>query len=387
MSNIFPVMIAPRWKQAFVAAAIAPNLLCGTLGAPPPAKPFANTDWQLPRTAARIDASWSTLVVVIPPVPFAPLASSAQTALVRFDRSWSTNLLESTLAPAIAAAPFIQSDWPSPRRPFYSPILRTWLQGTPTNLLGQDRMFGGPGQPLENADWPLWRTARRAIGEGQSPSLAMLSVVPPAPFTYVDGRVPRAAVYPISLRTWNSSLSLLGQDTFFGGPGQPPANLDSRTPKGAPAISQSWSVNLLETTLTPIAAAPFVGIDRQIFAVPAFDRSWSNNLLESTLAQIAAPFGSPDWRLPTSVGRLTPAWTQNLLLTTLFVAPPMPLNLFDTRLPVLRPRGVQNWVSQALNFTPPPIVLPLTSVNAARDLEALGKDRLIITFNGSRLIS
>lgn len=417
MSNIFPVMIAPRWKQAFVAAAIAPNLLCGTLGTAP-AKPFANTDWRLPRANPRFDGAWSTIVVVIPPAPFAPLQAQLGTAPTRFDRTWSSNLLESTLAPAVATKPFGQTDWPIPKRAMSSAALRNWQQGMPVNLFGRDTMFGGAGQPLENADWPLWRAVRCAIGEGQRPSLAMLSVTPPAPFVYVDGRLPTAAIYPISLRTWSSALSLLGQDTFFGGPGQPPANLDSRLPRGITPLPQSWSLNLLETTLAPAAAAaPFFGIDRQVFKISAFDRSWSNNLIETTLSQpIGAqstdvrpaiarrvigdaagiplsllgtaqpvPFGSADWRLPMSSGRLAPTWTQNLLLTTLFVPPAMPLNLFDTRLPVRRQRSSQNWVSQALNFTPPPIVSPLTNVNPEREIEASENGRLIITFNGLRL--
>lgn len=428
MSNVFPVMIAPRWKQAFVAAAIVPNLLCGTLGsggakpfqpgdpalpasrsypvslrtwngqvnlgligkdvmfggpgrplsnfdwqlpravraairdvqgAPfallnsgtPPPLPFANYDWQLPRTAYRFDGSWQTTVVVIPTPPFTPAQSQLPRVSDRFDRSWSSNLLETTLAPSVATAPFVQADWQLPRSAAYSTILRTWLQGVPINLFGQDTMFGAAGQPLENADWPLWRATRRAIGEGVAPPLTLLTIIPPTPFLSVDGRLPSSAVYPISLRTWNAAPSLLGQDTFFGGPGQPPTNANP-LPARAPAPGQSWSVNLLETTL----------------------------------AQVSAPFGSTDWRLPAQAARSGQVWTQNLLLSTLFVPPSMPLNLFDARLPVLRPRGAQNWLGQALNFTPPPIVSPLTKVNPERLIEAPGNGRLIVTFNGSRLL-
>lgn len=390
MSTIFPVMIAPRWKQAFVAAAIAPNLLCGTLGsggakpfqpgdpalpaprsypvslrtwtagvpptlfgkdsmfggpgrplsnfdwqlpravraairdvqgvplallnsAAPPPLPFANYDWQLPRTTAAFDRSWSTLVVVIPTPPFVPVQSQLAKGPDRFDRSWSTNLLESTLAPTVQAAPFVQADWQVPRSAAYSTLLRTWLQGVPVNLFGQDTMFGAAGQPLENADWPLWRATRRAIGEGVAPPLTLLTIIPPTPFLSVDGRLPSSAVYPISLRTWNAAPSLLGQDTFFGGPGQPPTNANS-LPARAPATGRSWSVNLLETTL----------------------------------AQVSVPFGSTDWRLPAQAARSGQVWTQNLLASTLFSAPAMPLNLFDTRLPSLRGRTAQNWIGQPI---------------------------------------
>jgi hypothetical protein len=191
--------------------------------------------------------------------------------------------------------------------------LRTWLQGVPVSLFGQDTMFGGAGQPLENADWPLWRTTRRAIGDAQAPSLALLTfIAPPAPF-----------------------------------------------------VPSAWVL--------------VRGIDR-------FDRSWSTNLLQTTLSQPIAPFTSVDWRLPIQAGRSGQVWTQNVLLSTLFVPPVMPLNLFDTRLPVYRVRSALNWVGQPINFAPPPIVSPLNGVNPERELEALEKGRLIITFNGSRLI-
>jgi hypothetical protein len=388
MSNVFPVMIAPRWKQIFTAAAIAPNLLCGALstaGAKPvapgdpslpaariypvslrtwngqvnlgligkdsmfggpgrplsnfdwqlprvsrraigdaqraspallsatPPAPFVNADWQLPRVPVRFDGSWSTIVVVIPPPPFSPLQSQLVKAPDRVDRTWSTNLLESTLTPSVAAAPFVQADWQLPRSAAYSTILRTWLQGVAVNLFGQDTMFGGAGQPLENADWPLWRATRRAIGEAQAPSLALLTFVAPA----------------------------------------------------APFVPSAWVL--------------VRGIDR-------LERSWSTNLLQTTLSQPIAPFTSADWRPPIQAGRSGQVWTQNLLLSTLFSAPVMPLNLFDTRLPVLRGRSAQNWIGQPLNFTPPPIVSPLTKVNPERLIEAVGNGRLIVTFNGSRIL-
>lgn len=352
MSNVFPVMIAPRWKQIFTAAEIAPNLLCGTLGsggakpfqpgdpalpaprnypvslrtwtagvpptlfgkdsmfggpgrplsnfdwqlpravraairdlqgvpfallnsAAPPPLPFANYDWQLPRTAYRFDGSWQTTVVVIPTPPFTPAQSQLPRVSDRFDRSWSSNLLETTLAPSVATTPFVQADWQVPRSAAYSTILRTWLQGVPVNLFGQDTMFGAAGQPVENADWPLWRATRRAIGEAQAPSLALLTfVAPPAPF-----------------------------------------------------VSSAWAL--------------VRGIDR-------FERSWSTNLLQSTLSQPIAPFTSADWRLPVPAVRRGQVWTQNLLLSTLFVPPSMPLNLFDTRLPVLRGRSAQTWIGQPI---------------------------------------
>lgn len=400
MSNIFPVMIAPRWKQLFTAAAIAPNLLCGALttsgaqpvasgdpalpaarnypvslrtwtagipqtlygqdsmfggpgrplsnfdwqisrtvrgairdtqgvpfallnGGTPAPLPFANYDWQLPRTTAAFDRSWSTIVIVIPTPPFVPVQAQLAEAPDRFDRTWSTNLLESTLAPSVAAAPFVQADWQVPRSAIWAIALRTWQQGMPVNLFGRDTMFGGGGQPLENADWPLWRSVRRAIGEGAAPPLVLLTVIPPPPFVTCDGRLPTATVFPLALRTWNTAPSLLGQDTFFGGPGQPPTN-SSALPAPEPALLQSWSVNLLQTTL----------------------------------AQVSAPFASVDSRLSAQRARLGQVWSQNLLLSTLFVQPPMPLNQFDTRRPVLRVPAALNWIgpNTILGGIPPSIV-------------------------------
>jgi len=410
MSNIFPVMIAPRWKQLFTAAAIAPNLLCGPLGTAP-AKPLPPGDSSLPVARAypvslRTWTGQTNLGLIGKDRFFGAPGQAPQfdqqlpRAAPRLPQGWTQSLLQTTLAPA-AASPFAQNDWPAPRGMPYAASLRTWANGVPANLLGQDTMFGGPGRPLSNFDWQLPRTVRSALGRGQPPPLALIAVIPP-PLVTADGRLPTAAVYPASLRTWSSSRSLLGLDTFFGGPGQPLANTEWRLAAGNASPPQSWAVNLLETTLSATAASiPFLQADWPLPQVSGrAHRSWSTSLVLTTLSRpigarspdgpavgtrrafgeapgipltllaavSASPFTPLDSRLPAVANRLGQAWTQNLLLSTLYTAPSVPLNLYDSRLPTAKARLEQSWIGRNMVLgAPAQLSVSRTEFKAARD--------------------
>jgi len=75
---------------------------------------------------------------------------------------------------------------PNPRGYVPAIELRTWLQAVKLNLIGQDRIFGAPGQ-TQTYDWPN----------------------------------PRGYVPAIELKTWllSVNLNLLSQDNFFGAGG------------------------------------------------------------------------------------------------------------------------------------------------------------------------
>lgn len=351
-------MMTPRWRQAFTAAAIAPNLLCGVLGAAP--KPFSNSDsslpaprsypvslrtWtgqtnlgligkdqffgapgqapqfdqQLPRAPARLLQNWTqSLLQSTLNVPLSAANLFERPTLARQPlRSWEQNLLASTLAPGIAAAPFTQVDWPLTRVAAYPPDLRNWAPGTPLILLGRDTMFGGPGQPLGNFDWQLPRSVRRAIGDGQAPPLTLTTVTVSIPFLQTDWPLP-------------------------GRPGR---------------IDQSWSTNLVFTTLsTPIGTrspdGPVAALRRVI--------GDAQGMPLTLLAAASTPFRSPDSRLPPGAPRSGQSWSQCLLFSTLAPAPvASPLLVYDSRLPAKSSRGAFSWIgpNAVLGANLPPVLV------------------------------
>jgi hypothetical protein len=90
---------------------------------------------------------------------------------------------------------------------------------------------------------PLGVAINAQFGVWQNPLLTTLGFQQ-TPFGQDDWPNPRGAAFPIDLRTFLQTfdVQLIGQDTFFGGPGQAPANLDWPVPKGyIPSISlRTW---------------------------------------------------------------------------------------------------------------------------------------------------
>ncbi len=110
----------------------------------------------------------------------------------------AANLLLTTLAPsAPVAPPFDQTEWPNPRGAIGSVALRTWLNPLNLNLLGQDRVYGGPGQ-VSDYDWPNpIRAKPRVFDYQQSVNVGLLAAIAapfnqdnwPNPLRRVDNRL------------------------------------------------------------------------------------------------------------------------------------------------------------------------------------------------------
>src|SRR5258707_6917760 len=98
-----------------------------------------------------------------------------------------------------------------------------------------------------------------------SPPFAPLLAPLPLPFVITDWPNPRGPVSAIALRTWVDpvKLALIGQDTFFGAPGQPPANLDWPNPRGpVPAIElRTWPQGFSNVRPPPVVFFPFYNFD------------------------------------------------------------------------------------------------------------------------------
>lgn len=243
-----------------------------------------------------------------------------------------------------AAGQFKTYDWPLPSPFPYPKENRTWLQSTDLFLIGKDTQFGAPGQ-FKTYDWPLPRT--REQGKTWTYSLNQTTLAPvvvnPLPFNQYDWATPRTAPYQNSLRTALDWFTFVDQDTFFGGSGQPPANMDWPLPKTAPASGKTWLYTLNQTTLAPTLQAPFSQSDWPIPRMalyPAQNRTWLDQVKLNLIGLdqfFSAPGQGPtyDWPTPRTAVRLQDySWLNNLSQSTLapFIEP-MPFALYDWPLP------------------------------------------------------
>jgi hypothetical protein len=142
------------WTQSHVLDTLAPVQ----------ATPFALTDWPNPRgpfatlenrTEADPSEFWLLKDTFFggPGQPPSPTPGAPYRAAVwPIDgRTWLQNHLQDTLAP-LGPTPFSLDDWPVPAGYRYPISLRTFAEFT--RLLGKDRIFGGPGQPISNFQQP-----------------------------------------------------------------------------------------------------------------------------------------------------------------------------------------------------------------------------------------
>lgn len=186
-----------------------------------------------------------------------------------------TNL---ALLTAPVAAPFSGRADPVPPAPGRAHV--GFTQAAQTQLIGQDKLFAGPGQ-VPAFDW----------------------------------QVPRGYQHPVSLRTHLNPLNLLaGLDQFFGAPGQPPANLDWPVPKGRPhpidartwLQSQSLPANVIP--VNPPPGAPVMpNPQTRAFNVATF-APVTTNFLPLQVGVIWTPVTSPSGIWTATAGS-TSTWT------------------------------------------------------------------------------
>jgi hypothetical protein len=298
--------IAPTWRRIPLRDFILPNGFATLLGAVAgAASPFAQSDWPLPARAPRRDATWTASFPLSlvgqdqffgapgeGPVYAWPLPRTPE----RKDRTWlwpSASFLQQQ-------APFGQHDWPLPRGAAYPAANRIWAQSFPLSLIGQDQFFGAPGQG-PTYDWSLPRSAAQPPRSWIWAVLPVPGAVSAAPFVQSDWPLPRARDFPGSLRTWLDSftLSLAGQDQFFGAPGQAPV-YDTSLPRSRARQGLIWTWSSLPL-LAPVAAAPFAQADWPLPRGRDFPASlrtwlWSQQIAAAAAAQ--QPFAQFDWGLP-----------------------------------------------------------------------------------------
>lgn len=245
----------------------------------------------------------TTLAVVVAAVPFVASAQDLPRRPAVPAQTWTQNLLQGTLATP-TAAPFFQTDWPLPRAAVPATTLKTWIDAVRLNLLGQDAIFGAPGQTTAY-DWPNPRLPVPSIALRtwlDNRLLDTLAFVQPRPFAQLDWPVPRTAIPAVVLRTWIDTvrLNLLGRDTFFGAPGQPPTYAWPLPSSIRRAPDLFTFLNLLESTLGSAAPAPFAQLHwpNPIGRIVLPLDLRTVNLLENTLGVAPLPFAMLDWPNP-----------------------------------------------------------------------------------------
>lgn len=232
-----------------------------------------------------------------------------------------------------AAGQWRTYDWPLPRPAVYPTPLRTWTWSYNLNLIGKDTFFGGPGVG-PRYDWPLPRVTRQGVSWTQNLLETTLSPLLPFPFNQMDWPLPKTPVFPLAQRTHLDWFAVLDMDTFFGEPGQAPVFQWPLPASPLRWLDKQPVQNLLESTLAPVPAVPFVQSAPAVVPFQArIDRSiGGQNLLLTTLAdQGAVPVSNISWPLP----RVAVGWTIRLdgipLNPNLFPPPPVTVtftNLF-----------------------------------------------------------
>src|SRR5690349_3045388 len=307
------------------------------MAAPAPSgPPFAQTEWPNPRGKINRVGISSQLPTNIPTMIEDFVAfSSMQDVPARVSRVAVTsqqqgNLTVTTLSGAPAAPPFSQDDWPNPV--IRKQAVRTTVNGVNLNLLSQDQFFGAAGQP-PTYDYPNPKAPKRSVQDWNQNLLQ--STLVPQPFAQTDWPNPITRKPGIRGDIYSVNLELIGQDSFFGVPGQPPANYDFPNPKaqrrnpqdwlqspynsqgekpftqydfpnprGPKRNPQDWSQNLLQSTLTPAAGTPFSQTDWPNPQRPRRGQDWQYSQAQFIPAPVAGtPFSQTDW--PNPVRRVT----------------------------------------------------------------------------------
>lgn len=150
-------------------------------------------------------------------------APDPRVAITSQDGVASDLLLTTLSGPPAPPPPGLQYDWPLPVAPAFAVTLRTWTTGYNPNLVGQDQLFGAPGQ-THPYDWPVpsgypFQPVLRSWASPLNPNLPPAAAIPVAQY---DWPLPIAPAFAVALRSWTASYNrnLIGKDRIFGAPGE-----------------------------------------------------------------------------------------------------------------------------------------------------------------------
>lgn len=218
------------------------------------------------------------------------------------------------------------TEWIVPKGQRYA-VPREWLQNhSEDTLLGQDQIYGAPGQvptygqtpnpsgkplPISNRWWEWDEVINNLAGQdtiygapGEVPNVNL-------PLT------PRGYPYPVSLRWWESDEltgNLQGQDVIYGAPGESPSHDWPLPPKGPayPLSNRTYAYDeplrdLIGQDLIPGEITEWIVPKGYPFAIPL--RSWQQDHITDTLLGQDVIYSAPgevpvyDWPVPKGPAR------------------------------------------------------------------------------------
>jgi hypothetical protein len=259
-----PAVASQTWTQ---------NLLESTLSVAAPS-PFFQTDWPLPRVAvpAITLRTWIDALRLNLLGKDAVFGAAGQTTTYDWPnprvpapsialRTWLDNRLLDTLA-FVQPRPFAQLEWPIPKNAVPAVVLKTWIDALRLPLLGQDRMFGAPGQPAVYA-WPnpIVRPSaldlRASFGNLLQTTLGIVR-----PFAQYQWPNPILRVAPSELRVF---LNLLESTLAIQ---RPFAMLDWPNPRTRISVPPSFVQPLGPAFFPPFVPAGLILVSGEIAIIP-----------------------------------------------------------------------------------------------------------------------
>jgi hypothetical protein len=316
--------------------------------------PGHQTEWPVPRRATVPALSWlqpRPILVVDQPTAFVPAwPNPGPRRAPALTWTWST--LSSTLAPML---PLRQMEYPTPPRPTVAAL--TWVQSRPPFAQDEPTRFAAAWpnprlRPAPAQTWVVEHLLRTTIA----------SLTPP----------PSSGEWPLPLRSLVPALTWI-QTRPIGAVDEPTAfTPDLALPVRARAATLTWSVNLLEATLsaapTPITPTIFENPKLRVQAAAvwlqsrppyyvdsptAFVPEWpvphgrrrarvfdAPTLLTTTLSA-AEPFRPMAWMTPARLRSVALTWAPSAPVLTALVA--TPIGVTETALPRRAPTTTTSW--------------------------------------------
>lgn len=252
-------------------------------------------------------------------------------------RTLLENLLQTTLS--ANPTPFYLSDWPNPKGYPYPLEDRTFTDPSEFWML-QDTFFGAPGEPPTQQPIPNplgyrfsteFRTFLQSFPQG---------LLYPLPFYLLDWPNPLGYKFPVEDRSFiGASAFQFLQDTFFGGPGQPPTHQPPENPLGYrfSVEFRTFLLNLLQSTLSfnPVPFNLLDWVNPRGYIFPQEDRSYTQasafQMLQDTFYGAAGQpptYQPPQNPLGYRFSNEFRTFLVNLLQNTLSFNP-VPFNIYD----------------------------------------------------------
>ncbi len=305
----------------------AHNLADGEEPPPPSGPPFVPVAFPNPVLKRTVPRGFVDFYL-LDTVPWPVQSTAAPTRRPAPTLTWTQNLLQSTLTPATAAAPFSQTEWQNPTRA--AQLAHTWTSGRPLGI--------ADAPPFNQFDWPNPKDRKPAAPIHVVNLLEHTLAPAPAtkPFAQADWPMPQGKPYAISLRTAITTRQAFHVDERAVGQSEWP------NPRHARRSVPTAVANLLTNTLAAAPAPP--PVVPPIWTVPSRALAPVPSWVTSSPVVITEirPFAPREWTNPTRATRQALTWTQSLSADVIAATPIVPVAWPN---PAIANRTALTWVS------------------------------------------